>query len=146
MTLTHAIAAVCAALLLAAPAYAQDQTTVLPESLNLDVVEGSMIPDDCMYPDTITDTARFELSCVTMPRFISGDVSAQYIGQLGQLGWRQGVYISGGMTAVRTDENNCERTLNLFPSDYPPGTENSDIVVLWFALDRVPSCEQSGAP
>ena len=26
----------------------------------------------------------------------------------------------GGMTAVRTDENNCQRVLNIFPSDYPP--------------------------
>jgi hypothetical protein len=82
-------------------------------------------------------------ACVTMPRMISSEIGSQYIGQLGQAGWHQGDYISGGMTAVRTDENNCQRVLNIFPSDYPPGETESDIVVLWFALDRTPRCNQA---
>jgi hypothetical protein len=137
------LAALCATLALAAPAFAQDESTLLPQSLNLPVLEGSMIPDDCMYPASITDATRFEIACVTMPRFISGEVGAQYIGQLGARGWRQGSYISGGMTAERTDENNCRQVLNIFPSDFPPGTENSDLVVIWFAYDRTPRCDQS---
>jgi len=36
--------------------------------------------------------------------------------------------------------------LNIFPSDYPPSEENSQVTVLWFALDRTPRCNgtQSG--
>jgi hypothetical protein len=151
------LVALGAALLSAAPAFAQDapaqsgepaaaEQRLLPESANLEVVDGSMAPQDCMYPDSITDAARFETACVTMPRMISAEVGARYIGQLGEQGWRQGRYISGGMTAIRTDENNCERVLNIFPGDYPPGDENSAVVVLWFAMDRAPRCPtQSGA-
>jgi hypothetical protein len=75
-----------------------------------------------------------------MPRFGAGMIGAEYLAQLGQLGWRQGDYIEGGMTAVRTDENNCERVLNLFPSAYPPGEENSMTAVIWFVLERAPRC------
>ncbi|MGQ0534127.1 MAG: hypothetical protein ACT4OF_15765 [Caulobacteraceae bacterium] len=140
------LAAFCAVLALSAPANAQEATTLLPDSVNLTLVQGSAIPDDCMYPASISDTTRFELACVTMPRFVSGEVGAQYIGQLGQQGWRQGAFIPAGMTAVRTDENNCERVLNIFPSDFPPGQEESAIVVMWFALDRTPRCNrQSGS-
>ncbi|MGD9979822.1 MAG: hypothetical protein AB7H66_14870 [Hyphomonadaceae bacterium] len=138
------LAALCASLALAMPAFAQDaESTLLPQSLNLPVLEGSMIPDDCMYPASITDATRYEIACVTMPRFISGEVGAQYIGQLGTRGWRQGSYISGGMTAVRDDENNCQQVLNIFPGDFPPGAANSDLIVIWFAYDRTPRCTQS---
>jgi hypothetical protein len=149
-----------AALLFAAPAFAQkDQpttpeapaeaapetvapatNTLLPESVNLEVVAGSTVPDDCMYPESLTDAARFELGCATMPRFGSSAVAARYIGQLGELGWRQGAYVSGGMTAVRTDENECEHVLNIFVSSYPPGNENAALAVMWLAMDRTPRC------
>lgn len=147
MTLRTALAALGAAFVFAAPAFAQEQETpppeterLLPGSLNLERVEGSDVPDDCMYPETVTDAARFEIACVTMPRLLSGDIGARYIGQLGQQGWRQGDYVTGGMTAVRTDENNCLRVLNLFPGDYPPGDAESAVVVLWFVLEREPRC------
>ncbi len=133
----------CAALLFSTAAHAQDAATILPESLSLEVIDGSAVPDDCMYPSSITDTTRFEIACVTMPRFVSSEISAQYIGELGERGWRQGSYISGGMTAVRTDENDCERVLNIFPGDFPPGTEDSDVVVIWFAMDRTPRCSRA---
>jgi hypothetical protein len=150
----HTIVALSAALMLAAPAYAQDEPsdapapaqaesaeqTLLPESVNLEVVEGSTVPQDCQFPETISDTERFELACVTMPRFSSSLVGAAYLGQLGQLGWRQGDYIDGGMTAVRTDESNCERVLNMFPADFPPGETASPTVVIWFVLERAPRC------
>lgn len=140
------LAALCAAFALTAPAFAQDTQTLLPESLRLQVVEGSMVPPDCMYPASITDTTRFEIACVTMPRIIGAEISAQYIGQLGQQGWRQGDYIPGGMTAVRADDN-CQRVLNIFPGNYPPNDENSAVTVIWFALDRTPRCDrQSGTP
>jgi len=158
----YTLFALGALMMLGAPAYAQDtpeappapeapadapEPRLLPESLNLEVIEGSRIPEDCMYPASITDASRFEVGCVTMPRFMSGEVGAGYFGELGELGWRQGRYITGGMTAVRTDENNCERVLNLFPADYPPGDADSSIVVLWMALDRTPRCPaQSGSP
>jgi hypothetical protein len=138
LRLAHTFAAACAFAALATPALAQDRR--LPNSLNLELVEGSMVPDNCMYPASIQDTTRFETACVTMPRIISTEISSQYIGQLGQQGWRQGSYIPAGITAVRTDENNCQRVLNIFPGDFPPGVENSDIVVIWFALDRTPRC------
>jgi hypothetical protein len=48
------------------------------------------------------------------------------------------------MTAVRTDENGCQHVLNLFPGDFPPGDENSGVVVLWFAVERAPRCAESG--
>lgn len=143
---------VALALAFAAPAFAQDEPadaptapaeaarTLLPDSVNLEVVDGSTVPEDCRYPETISDTTSFELACVTMPRFGAGLIGAEYLAQLGRLGWRQGNYIEGGMTAVRTDENNCERVLNLFPSDYPPGEAQSSTTVLWFVLERTPRC------
>lgn len=135
------LASLIATLVLATPAFAQDaEPTLLPQSLNLPVLEGSVVPDDCQYPASITDATRYEIACVTMPRFISGDIGAAYLGELGTRGWQQGSYISGGMTAVRTDENNCRQVLNIFPGDFPPGTENSDLVVIWFAYDRTPRC------
>lgn len=151
MKFKHALIALCAALAPLASASAQDEgapaeteaqteATLLPESVSLDVVQGSAVPEDCMFPETITDTARFELACVTMPRFGSSLIAAEYLGQLGQLGWRQGAYVGGGMTAVRTDENNCQRILNIFPSNYPPESENSMVSVIWFAMDRTPRC------
>jgi hypothetical protein len=143
LKIANAIAGICLALALAAPAYAQDEQRLLPESLGLEVIDGSIVPDNCMYPASITDTTRFEIACVTMPRIAGAEISAQYIGQLGQQGWRQGDYVTGGMTAVRTDENNCRRVLNIFPSDYPPSETDSAVTVLWFALDRTPRCTQS---
>jgi hypothetical protein len=149
----HITIAFCAALMLTAPAYAQDEAapaaqeeeaasaqSLLPESVNLSVVEGSSVPADCQYPSTISDTSSFELACVTMPRFSSGLIGAEYLAQLGQLGWRQGDYIEGGMTAVRPDENNCERVLNIFPSDFPPGEAQATTTVIWFVLERTPRC------
>jgi hypothetical protein len=141
LKLTHTLAAVCAIAALATPAFAQDR--LLPNSLNLELVDGSVVPEDCMYPASIQDATRFETACVTMPRIISTEISSQYIGQLGLQGWRQGNLIPQGMTAERTDENNCRRVLNIFPADVPPGTEQSTVVVLWFALDRTPHCGQS---
>ncbi len=148
--------ALCAAVLFAAPALAQDETpadrqtateqsdetsaTLLPQSINLQVVDGSSVPDECHYPETINDPASFELACVTMPRFGAGMIGAEYLAQLGRLGWQQGNYVEGGMTAVRTDENNCQRVLNIFPSDYPPGEERSTTTVVWFVLERAPRC------
>jgi hypothetical protein len=142
-----------AALLLGSPAYAQNETpastqaqseaaaqNLLPESVNLSVVEGSSVPADCQYPSTISDTATFELACVTIPRFNAGMIGAEYLAELGQMGWVQGDYIEGGMTAVRTDENNCERVLNIFPSDFPPGEAHSTNTVIWFVLERAPRC------
>lgn len=141
-----------ATLALVAPAYAQDaeapalaepadaSETLLSESVQLEVVDGSRIPDECHYPETISDTARFELACVTMPRFVGGDVAMRYIGQLGEQGFQQGSYITGGMTAVRANESNCEEVINIFPGDYPPGTRGSDIVIIWFARERAPRC------
>ena len=138
MKLIHTLTAACALAALATPAFAQDR--LMPDSVNLELVEGSVVPEDCMYPASIQDATRFETACVTMPRIISSEISSQYIGQLGQQGWHQGSYIPAGMTAVRTDENNCQRVLNIFPGDFPPGTEESDVVVIWFALDRTPRC------
>ena len=159
----HIIIALSAALLLTAPALAQETAPpvqeepalgepdsapaqanaaqrLLPESVNLSVVEGSMVPEDCRYPSTISDTATFELACVTMPQFGAGLIGAEYLAQLGQLGWHQGDYIEGGMTAVRADENNCERVLNIFPSNFPPGEARATTAVIWFVLERAPRC------
>ena len=141
MKLTKAIAALCLAAAIATPSMAQEAPNrLLPDSLNLEIVDGSIVPEDCHYPSSITDTSRFEIACVTMPRVIGAEISSQYIGQLGAAGWHQGNYVPGGLTAVRTDENNCQRVLNIFPSDYPPSEEQSAVTVLWFALDREPRC------
>lgn len=146
MKLTRTIAALCLAAAFVTPTLAQEAAAperLLPDSLNLEIVDGSIVPEDCHYPSTITDTARFEIACVTMPRIIGPQISSQYIGQLGAAGWHQGSYVPGGMTAVRTDENNCRRVLNIFPSDYPTNEENSQVTVLWFALDRTPRCNEA---
>jgi len=146
LKLTKTIAALCLAAAFVTPTLAQETAAperLLPDSLNLEIVDGSIAPEDCHYPSTITDTSRFEIACVTMPRIIGPQISSQYIGQLGAAGWHQGSYVPGGMTAVRTDENNCRRVLNIFPSDYPPNEENSQVTVLWFALDRTPRCNEA---
>lgn len=144
MKLTHAFASFCLAVVFSTPALAQEAAhRLMPDSLNLEIVDGSTVPDDCMYPASITDTTRFETACVTMPALIGSEVSSQYIGQLGAQGWHQGNYVPGGMTAVRTDENNCRRVLNIFPSNYPPSEQNAQVNVLWFALDRTPRCSQA---
>ena len=143
MKLTSVFAGLCSILAFATPALAAEPSHLMPDSLNLEIVDGSVVPDDCMYPASITDTTRFEIACVTMPAVIGEEVSSQYIGQLGAQGWHQGNYVPGGMTAVRTDENNCRRVLNIFPSNYPPGDEGAQVNVLWFALDRTPRCNQA---
>ena len=143
MKLTSVFAGLCSILAFATPALAAEPTHLMPDSLNLEIVDGSVVPDDCMYPASITDTTRFEIACVTMPAVIGEEVSSQYIGQLGAQGWHQGNYVPGGMTAVRTDENNCRRVLNIFPSNYPPSDANAQVNVLWFALDRTPRCNQA---
>jgi hypothetical protein len=75
--LAHAIAGLCVALALAAPASAQEAAHhLLPDSLNLEIVDGSIVPDDCQYPASITDTTRFEIACVTMPRVFSTEISS----------------------------------------------------------------------
>ncbi|MBX9747132.1 MAG: hypothetical protein K2X34_09540 [Hyphomonadaceae bacterium] len=140
MNIRPLIIAIAAAALPSANAFAQQTPVLLPDSIRLSVVEGSTIPTDCMYPEAIADTSVFEIGCVTMPRYGSAVVAAEYIGQLGELGWHQGQYVTGGMTAERTDENNCRHVLNIFPGDYPPTQEASADVVLWFALDRTPRC------
>jgi hypothetical protein len=149
----HTLIALGAALLLSGAAHAQDEAkpeeqaaaaaaaaNLLPDSVNLSVVEGSSVPADCQYPSTISDTTNFELACVTMARFNSGMIGAEYLAELGRMGWVQGDYIEGGMTAVRTDENHCERVLNIFPSDFPPGEAHSANAVIWFVLERTPRC------
>lgn len=144
MKLAKAIAALCLAAAIATPSMAQEAPNrLMPDSLNLEIVDGSIVPEDCHYPSSITDTSRFEIACVTMPRVIGAEISSQYIGQLGAAGWHQGNYVPGGLTAVRTDENNCQRVLNIFPSDYPPSEEQSAVTVLWFALDREPRCNEA---
>lgn len=146
MKLTQTIAALFLAAAIASPALAEDAATphrLLPDSLNLEIIDGSIVPEDCHYPASITDSSRFEIACVTMPRVIGPEISTQYIGQLGAAGWHQGSFIQGGMTAVRTDENNCRHVLNIFPSNYPPEQEQSAVTVLWFALDRTPRCNQA---
>jgi len=132
--------AIAAAALPCANAAAQDAPILLPDSIRLALVEGSAVPPDCMYPEAITDTSVFEIACVTMPRVGSTSIAAEYIGQLGEQGWHQGQYVTGGMTAERTDENNCLNVLNIFPADFPPGETESTDVVLWFARDRTPRC------
>ncbi|MEQ1819071.1 MAG: hypothetical protein ABL871_10720 [Terricaulis sp.] len=143
MKLTSVFAGLCSILALSTSAFAADATHLMPDTLNLEIVDGSIVPDDCMYPASITDSSRFEVACVTMPAIIGQEISSQYIGQLGAQGWHQGSYVPGGMTAVRTDENNCRRVLNIFPGDYPPNQERADITVLWFALDRTPRCNET---
>lgn len=146
MNLRSALLAIAVAC--ASPAFAQDEApapVLLPDSVSLSIIDGSGVPDDCMYPETITDTSLFEIGCVTMPRARTGQIASQYVGQLGQQGWRQGSYVPGGMTATRTDENNCEHVLNIFPSTYPPSDLDSQVAVIWFALDRAPRCPTSEA-
>jgi hypothetical protein len=135
---------VCAAFL--APGLASAETTtaptLLPDSLSLPVLDGSTVPDDCMYPSTIADPNQFELACVTVPRDRLGtEISARYIGMLGQRGWHEGSYVSGGFTAVHTGDNGCAQVLNIFPSDYPPSEHASSTVVIWFALERAQHCD-----
>ncbi|MEQ1493435.1 MAG: hypothetical protein ABL932_23105 [Terricaulis sp.] len=80
MKLTSAFAGLCSILALSTSAFAADATHLMPDTLNLEIVDGSIVPDDCMYPASITDSSRFEVACVTMPAIIGQEISSQYIG------------------------------------------------------------------
>ena len=139
-------AALAAALLCIATtplsARAQEEA-LLPNSVDLPLVQGSTIPEECYLPEDLVDDARYEAACVTMPRMGGSRIGAAYIGLLGERGWTEGPYLDRGFSAVRPVADagvDCNQRLNIFPSDYPPEEHGSPEVVIWFVLERQPRC------
>ena len=134
---------ICALAFAAAPALAlaadAPATTLFPGALDIPIFEGASVPDDCHFPASLQDPARFELACVVMPMDErSEEVSMNFIGWLGQHSFRRDMDIVGGMSAVRPADNGCEQVLDIFTREYPPETEES--IIIWFALERQPRC------
>lgn len=140
----------CALALAAAPlTFAAEgaATSLFPDTINLPVVDGSSVPEECHFPADLTDTAKYEPVCVTMQRENGGAIGAAYLGLLGQRGWRQGPYSERGISAVRPAGDDCEERLDIFPSDYPPEASQSPEVVIWFVREKQPRCgDQRLAP
>jgi hypothetical protein len=134
-----------AAVLLPGAALADEAPNLLADSVNIPVIAGSSVPEDCHYPNSLRDAARYETACVVMARS-DGELAARYIGYLGQHGWHAGPLITSGFSAVHDEQNGCEKLLGVFPSDYPPETHDSAQVVLWFALEREPRCATQPTP
>lgn len=152
------LTAVAAALLVPSLAFAQpkgepgqtvqattqsvSQSTLLPGRLDIPVVEGSNVPDDCHFPASLSSPGHYDLACVVMPRTEESDsIGATYFGLLGQRGWHADQMVPGGFTATRA-EGNCEQVLGIYPSVYPPGADEDSAQdsVIWFALDRNQRC------
>lgn len=134
---------ICAVAFAAAPtlAFAVDApaTTLFPGALDMPIFDGASVPDDCHFPASLQDPARFELACVVMP-MDSEEVSMNFIGWLGQHQFRRDQEIIGGMSAVRPAENGCEQVLDIYTREYPPEAETHENMVIWFALEREPRC------
>ena len=131
---------ICALALAATPtlAFAAD-TTLFPGALDIPVFDGATVPDDCHFPASLQDPARFELACVTMPMDErTEEVSMNFIGWLGQHQFHRDQEIIGGMSAVRPADNGCEQVLDIYTREYPPETHEN--FVIWFALERQPRC------
>lgn len=135
-------------------AFADDKkaATLFPGSLDLPIADGATIPGDCFFPARLRNANHYDLACVVMPRSErASQIGAEYLGLLGQRGWREGAMVIGGMSAVKPADNGCHSFLGIYPHDFPPAatpsttTTQSANVVIWFALDRQPHCE-SGAP
>jgi len=109
-------------------------STLFPGSLDMPIADGSNVPADCQFPETLTGAQGFELACVENSIADEGDVGVEYISWLGQRGWRHTADIIGGLVAVRETENGCEQVINI----YPHGDDNTSGI--WFALQREPRC------
>jgi hypothetical protein len=138
----------CALAFAAAPTFAsaENATTLFPGALDMPVLEGANVPEDCHYPTSLQNAQRYELACVVIPASdTSEDVTMNYIGWLGQHQFRQDMEIVGGISAVRPAAEGCEQVLDIFMREYPPNVEESEDTVIWFALQRQPRCSaQSG--
>jgi hypothetical protein len=115
-------------------------TTLFPGALDMPVAEGSNVPSNCEFPETLT-TSGMELACiVASDEFAESEVGIEYISWLGENGFRHSADIIGGFAAARETENGCEQTLRIYPhgeEDEPSG--------IWFALDREPTCAAAPA-
>ncbi len=121
---------------------AQQTSSLFPGSLDMPVPEGSRVPADCQFPETLTSARGFELACIESSVDDEENVGVEYISWLGENGWRHTADIIGGFSAARQTANGCEQTLSI----YPHGDDNSSGI--WFALERTPRCvaAQPGTP
>lgn len=119
------------------------QSMLLPGRLDLPVVAGSSVPDDCHFPTSLSSPGHYDLACVVMSRDPQSDeIGATYFGLLGQRGWHASDMVVGGFSATRQGDNSCEQVLGIYPSVYPPGADEDTATesVIWFALDRNQRC------
>jgi hypothetical protein len=115
-------------------------TTLFPGALDMPVAQGSNVPSNCEFPDTLT-SANLELACVVASdEFAEDEVGIEYISWLGENGFRHSADIIGGFAAARETTNGCEQTLRI----YPHGDEG-ETSGIWFALDREPTCAAAPA-
>jgi len=140
LTRTRLLIGALAAVALATPALARDAispaaATLFPGSLNIPIADGSQVPSDCEYPDTLRTAEGFDLACiVTTSGGDEDEVDVEYIAWLGANGWRHSANIVGGFAATRATADGCEQVLSIFPHN---DEESSGI---WFALQREPRC------
>jgi hypothetical protein len=120
----------------AATGAAASATTLFPGSLDIPIIAGSSVPATCNFPDSLRAATDYDLACVQASPDDGADV--QYISWLGEHGWRHAADIEGGIVAVSTESNGCERELNI----YLHGEDSADSGI-WFALKREPTCTEA---
>lgn len=106
-------------------------STLFPGALDIPVADGSNVPSDCAFPETLTGD-NVDLACVISDDTVPEDeVGIEYISWLGSNGFRHSADIIGGFVATRETESGCEQTLRI----YPHGDEGEPTGI-WFAFDR----------
>lgn len=109
--------------------------TLFAGRLDIPVADGSSVPADCQFPESLRSAGNLELACITAEMGASEEVDVEYISWLGEHGWRHSADIIGGIAAERETENGCAQTLSI----YPHGDDGEERGI-WFALEREPRC------
>ena len=135
---------ICAllAFLWAAPGNAQQTQSLFASSLNLPVLDGATVPNDCRYPRQITDDPHhYELACVVMARNNqASDIGMHYMQLLSERGWNAPRDMVGSAIPFnRSQPDGCVLSLTLMPADLP-GDQQSQTVVIYFIYDPQPRC------
>ncbi|MCQ8185819.1 hypothetical protein [Parvularcula maris] len=138
----------------------QDPAVIAPEVLDLPLIEGAFIPDDCQFPSSDEIEETF-IGCVAMPLEVLNQRQEpfewDYVAKLGEAGWS----FEGGAANVLTvrreiSGTSCfnrlhligwilgdEKEIDKYGTMEEPTMDWSKVTaqVLWFAMDPEPTCD-----
>lgn len=140
---------VAPALLLACATGAGAENRILPESLNIEVVEGTTIMPACeiaVMPEAVDQFRLPHAQCVELPSDRAGAVQQAYFRRIRQAGWTPA---SGAANAAYfqrpAEQANCFWRLDFagFPKEAPPSPNNwqTPNMVFVFGVRPEPVCE-----